>query len=963
MKTISFPLNPKATGSSVKDLHAALLSIAMNLANAEFGALLKDAEFLKKWNEEFNTSTYGEATIQAVSFFQEKQMGVKPTGKINKATATAINNLTGSGEQTKQAASTSAKNSQASSDPNAPLKVYGTVYNEWIEELKGAPVMVFDKDMRNEHLLGEGETDEAGNYSIRYSKDKLTRDDKGGANLIVRIYGTDGNTLYTSPVNYNTVAQLQVNVNLGPRAYMGASEFVQMEALIRPYIGELPIHDLTENPKVHDLSFLISKTGIAANTLLQLVASFRFKKWTGLEAEVYYGILGNNNAFSTNDSSATLPADIDTAIEQAYIKFWTATVDSMMSALQNAAIANTVTYKLLKRSEEIQAALQKLKTAPPQDATATQSLPPVYTNANIAGLNSAQQQAFLNLYSNTNIGPAFWTTLAQDTSFQGATAAISKLQVIYQVANWTANNTALTSSILQNFSISSSQDISKLVTNNVSDWVTFINSSNSVPAGPNQAATVQNLANTIASSVEQLYPTQVFADRFSKSTTLQIPNQSIIAGILTNANFDITKSVPAYINQNPLPEGTNVKTVTYQVMGMQRTYKVTQSADTAVTLLTDNIQSARQIYSMGKSNFVNKYTATLGVDKATSVYEQAADIHAGATNLMGQLVSRMNNPQLEVMPDYSTQMKTSKLMSEYPDLANLFGMAASYCECSDCESFLGIPAYLADLLDFLYERKTTTGGSITNARAALLANSYKFSDGMTNATWHRRPDIGDIDLNCDNTNVELPYIDIVNELLEDYIVPPLAIIKVAIPDNKDTIIYFVYWLLFYLKPGTINEFLYARIIETIGNNPKTPICNIALLTKQAVVSDIFFADGENLPSWIGPPIANVAPFGPLFAQWIIRDQYITLKVNLVFAGYKREDGGRDQEAATMQFPLDTESMAKDTKISEASTAYFEKLNGDNNYAAKDGNGWEYFELVIQEVHQTHLTTDEINANP
>jgi len=200
MATISSPLNPKATGASVKDLHNTLLSIAMKLANAEFSALLQDTKFMKKWNDEYKTSTYGEATEQAVKLFQEKQMGIKPTGKINKATATAINNLAGSGVQNVQASAAisrpgnSAKNTSSSSDPDAPLKVYGIVYDEWIEPLKGAPVMIFDKDIRSEHLLGEGEIDEKGNYSITYPKDKLTKQDKAEANIIVRVYGTDGNT-------------------------------------------------------------------------------------------------------------------------------------------------------------------------------------------------------------------------------------------------------------------------------------------------------------------------------------------------------------------------------------------------------------------------------------------------------------------------------------------------------------------------------------------------------------------------------------------------------------------------------------------------------------------------------------------------------------------------------------------------------------------------------------------------
>src|SRR5450631_2086268 len=237
MNLITFPIKPNDVGGSVKDLQNALLSIAMKLGTAKFGELLKDTKFLKNWTIDFNSSTYGEATEDAVKLFQREQMAVKPSGTVNKATASAINNLLGNKGQEKGSKGTAPaapvlasgntrKSSQASSDPDAPFKVYGIVYDQWIEPMECVPVMVFVKGMRSEHLLAEGKTDERGNYSITYSKDKLTKDDAGGANLVVKVYGSDGEPICTSPVNYNAASQLQVNINLGPRAYMGPSAFV-----------------------------------------------------------------------------------------------------------------------------------------------------------------------------------------------------------------------------------------------------------------------------------------------------------------------------------------------------------------------------------------------------------------------------------------------------------------------------------------------------------------------------------------------------------------------------------------------------------------------------------------------------------------------------------------------------------------------------------------------------------------
>src|SRR5262249_37811139 len=89
-----------------------------------------------------------------------------------------------------------------------------------------------------------------------------------------------------------------------------------------------------------------------------------------------------------------------------------------------------------------------------------------------------------------------------------------------------------------------------------------------------------------------------------------------------------------------------------------------------------------------------------------------------------------------------------------PSLANLFG-PQDVCAVDSCTSLLSPAAYLTDLLLWLRNRRQT--GALQTALAVLLA---------------RRPDIGHLLLNCPNTFTPLPYIDLVNELLEDAVHPP-----------------------------------------------------------------------------------------------------------------------------------------------------------------------------------------------
>ena len=82
----------------------------------------------------------------------------------------------------------------------------------------------------------------------------------------------------------------------------------------------------------------------------------------------------------------------------------------------------------------------------------------------------------------------------------------------------------------------------------------------------------------------------------------------------------------------------------------------------------------------------------------------------------------------------------------------LFG-SLDLCKCTDCNSVYSPAAYLVDILHYLMNRPTVSGG-----RTAL------------DVLFDRRPDLGEIELNCHNTNTMLPYVDLVVEILEAAVV-------------------------------------------------------------------------------------------------------------------------------------------------------------------------------------------------
>jgi hypothetical protein len=111
----------------------------------------------------------------------------------------------------------------------------------------------------------------------------------------------------------------------------------------------------------------------------------------------------------------------------------------------------------------------------------------------------------------------------------------------------------------------------------------------------------------------------------------------------------------------------------------------------------------------------------------------------------------------------SSQEKLHDVVSQNrPDYASLFG-SVELCDCRHCRSIYSPAAYLVDLLQFL-------GPDIPGITPldVLIGNSNKtWADGKP--IIGRRPDLAHIQLSCENTNTTLPYVDLVNEVLESYI--------------------------------------------------------------------------------------------------------------------------------------------------------------------------------------------------
>jgi hypothetical protein len=204
------------------------------------------------------------------------------------------------------------------------------------------------------------------------------------------------------------------------------------------------------------------------------------------------------------------------------------------------------------------------------------------------------------------------------------------------------------------------------------------------------------------------------------------------------------------------------------VKRLQRVMFVTPEVDAAEALLGQGIHSATQITMMGRQQFFDMATGA-GISKrdANRMYGTATQRYAG----MVALYTQLNRDALGVWPaaigDVSgLDQPISGAVARDQSLTTLFG-SQDFCATDSCTSILSPAAYLCDLLYWLRYRRT-------GAQTAL--------DVLTG----RRPDIGNLKLDCPNTETPLPYIDLVNELLGDAISPPTDPNSTVNPPWKQT---------------------------------------------------------------------------------------------------------------------------------------------------------------------------------
>jgi hypothetical protein len=357
----------------------------------------------------------------------------------------------------------------------------------------------------------------------------------------------------------------------------------------------------------------------------------------------------------------------------------------------------------------------------------------------------------------------FWNQLSQDPTLK---AAIPELQFTMQLGALTLNNSALVSALRANYKPTSIRDLTKVDASTLTQLITTQKISIPVGiSGSTPAEQIANYASGIVSLLQSAFPTDYVAQALSSSKDATLQS---VAKVLGNApDIDLQRTnLTAYLKQNSatafqgIPPD-RVSAVTALLEGTQRVSRFIQQPTVAAALLEAGMDSAAKITAMASSTFVGRFSAALGGDAvAQSVYSTASNINAQTTNFYSTVQSSLRDvsPRVIANPNLNT---VEAIKQQIPNWQTLFG-TTSYCTCGECDSVYGPAAYLVDLLQFLRNSGLNAAGN--SAFDILIGNAT-----ATPVIPGRRPDLQYIKLDCQNADTPLPYVDLINEVLESYI--------------------------------------------------------------------------------------------------------------------------------------------------------------------------------------------------
>ena len=630
--------------------------------------------------------------------------------------------------------------------------------------------------------LKDIETDERGFYALPYNLNGAA------ANIEVRAFDANGGEIRLSNPKVNADRTEVLNLVAPSTVKSEANEFKLMAddltKVVGADLGKLAI--ARENEDREDLSLLHQSTGWDARLIATAATAAKSAAATGIAHNVLYGAFRAGLPDDPEALALVSPEAFETALTRAK-EAGVITIDDAQMA---AAKTEFETFALSARRKSI---------AP----GALSSVGDLLDQARIEPAHKAVFEKLILMHDGDE------AELWSKAKAQGIPdTEITSLQLQGKLAYLTLNSAPLSAALQTE--IVSQDNLTQLVEKDLyqsGQWVKRLEDmardgdqvnpdklAKLIPTAYAQRDVNERLdayANDLARKVRESFPTHVTARMLEKDelklgaqhAQMKAPTQMFLMNVV-NKGFQLGRTpVDQFLKQHGETifegiSGDNKRLAEDGVKLLTRVYQMTPNDETMTTLLALGFTSARQVTAIPKNEFIERYWERFGSRRATeTVYDKSVQITSVTFNIYTLAKKIDSAPPIMAISGVPERHQKAKeelksLLKDYPTMESLFG-SLDFCECEHCRSVLSPAAYLVDLLRFIDPSDSDWSHTLEDWKNKHNGKAYDGPDYKYlkpyDALVLRRPDLPHLPLTCENTNTALPYIDLVNEILEYYV--------------------------------------------------------------------------------------------------------------------------------------------------------------------------------------------------
>ena len=642
------------------------------------------------------------------------------------------------------------------------FRVFGRVAKQDGSAVSGLKVVVVDRDLRKEEALGTAVTDAQGCYEILYGREQFARAEKDRADLVVKALVADGSLLVASPISFNAAPVTEINLNFPSDIQRPLSLFEKIGRELPPLLDGVRVEDLEEDKEHQDLSFLAGETGFEKRDLARFALAHRLAR-QGIQPEFWFALL--DGSFYQFTENRCLKEQLSAILDS-------------LSSLDTAAVGKSLTRSISQN--EIPEAFREqvagwveafLIFAASRSVSAAAGSTFVKSALEHANIKSAKKQrTFARLFNEHKaLTPEVLAALENDPSFREKD--IADLHASFRLAELTRGDFSVVKMLKEEFGVRQPEQIRTLAKKSEVEWVNLVKAKHAAGAiklpievgeitGQIKFPAAEIYGKTLERQFREAFPTTAFAGGLARALQNGGAHglrraQEMGRFLESHETFELLNTpVDDFLKNNTRPDFRTLAEeddFRLELKAVQRVFKLVPTFEATNAMLADGVHSAQMAYRMGESEFVRRYAERPGftAESAQLAWSRAADTHAAVLTLVADLKA------LEGRGQFFALKNNSDALANFPNWNNLF-QGGDLCECEHCRSVLGPAAYFADMLMFLKDR--------TSKKPKPDSQDHYF---VKDLLFNRRPDLGFLELNCDNALTQLPYIDVVCEVLEN----------------------------------------------------------------------------------------------------------------------------------------------------------------------------------------------------